>query len=147
MSIKKLVAAAIVMASIATFSLVAPAPQANAGTACTQSTFRSGSTDKCVKYIQTILNTCAKNIGNCYYNLSPNGAQLTEDGIYGPKTTSTVKVFQQYYGMGSLTVDGVVGPKTWGKLCTAMGMGVMYYGQNVAWTKGINAARWAGCNI
>ena len=35
---------------------------------------------------------------------------LTVDGIFGPKTETAVKLFQQGTG---LTVDGVVGPQTW----------------------------------
>lgn len=38
---------------------------------------------------------------------------LAEDGIFGPITQETVKVFQKEH---RLSVDGIVGPKTWAAL-------------------------------
>ena len=42
--------------------------------------------------------------------LDANGAKLTVDGIFGPRTESAVKAFQSKH---HLTVDGIVGPATW----------------------------------
>ena len=42
--------------------------------------------------------------------LNKQGAGLKVDGIFGPKTNTAVKQFQQSRG---LVVDGKVGPKTW----------------------------------
>lgn len=53
-----------------------------------------------VKLLQEALNSC-KNY------------DLTEDGIFGPKTTTAVKDFQN---SNSLTADGIVGPQTWSTL-------------------------------
>lgn len=41
--------------------------------------------------------------------LNDNGASLSVDGVFGPKTLSAVKSYQ---GANGLQVDGVVGPKT-----------------------------------
>ena len=38
---------------------------------------------------------------------------LSVDGVFGPKTETAVKGFQQGAG---LVVDGIVGPLTWGAL-------------------------------
>ncbi len=45
--------------------------------------------------------------------LNLDGAGLTVDGGFGPKTLAAVRGYQQRHG---LTVDGVVGAKTWGSL-------------------------------
>lgn len=39
--------------------------------------------------------------------------RLTEDGVMGPQTTTTLKAFQNAHG---LTVDGIPGPETWAAL-------------------------------
>lgn len=57
-------------------------------------TIRLGSRGDAVKQLQKILN-------------------LTQDGIFGPKTLLAVKVFQKAQG---LTADGIVGKLTWAKL-------------------------------
>ena len=45
----------------------------------------------------------------------PLGRKLVEDGIFGSKTDTATRTFQQ---MSRLVVDGIVGPKTW----TALGV-------------------------
>ena len=48
--------------------------------------------------------------------LNQNGANLTEDGIFGSQTQQAVKNYQQ---ANNLTVDGIVGNQTWGALTKA----------------------------
>ena len=60
---------------------------------------REGASGAAVKDLQMLLNQ--------------NGAALTADGKFGPRTTQAVKAFQASAG---LTADGVVGPKTWDAL-------------------------------
>jgi peptidoglycan hydrolase-like protein with peptidoglycan-binding domain len=45
------------------------------------------------------------------------GHGLAVDGIFGPKTATAVRSFQQALG---LTVDGIVGPLTWRALVSGM---------------------------
>jgi hypothetical protein len=45
--------------------------------------------------------------------LNANGASLSVDGSFGPKTDAAVRAFQAARG---LSVDGIVGPRTWGAL-------------------------------
>lgn len=59
-----------------------------------------GATGNEVRMIQTMLNRI-------------NNAGLDVDGIFGAKTRTAVRVFQQKYG---LKVDGIVGDKTWPEL-------------------------------
>jgi peptidoglycan hydrolase-like protein with peptidoglycan-binding domain len=42
---------------------------------------------------------------------------VTVDGIFGPKTATAVRGFQQALG---ITVDGIVGPLTWRALVSGM---------------------------
>ena len=60
---------------------------------------RRGATGAEVKQLQTWLND--------------NGADLTVDGIFGPKTESALKSYQEANG---LVADGIAGPKTYAKL-------------------------------
>lgn len=60
---------------------------------------KQGSKGSEVRELQTLLNN--------------NGANLSVDGIYGPKTAAAVKSYQKANG---LTVDGIVGNNTWGSL-------------------------------
>jgi murein L,D-transpeptidase YcbB/YkuD len=46
----------------------------------------------------------------CYLNSAMTGADLDEDGDFGPVTTSATKRFQRCAG---ITVDGTVGAQTW----------------------------------
>ncbi len=45
------------------------------------------------------------------------GRGLAVDGIFGPKTATAVRSFQQALG---ITVDGIVGPLTWRALVSGM---------------------------
>jgi peptidoglycan hydrolase-like protein with peptidoglycan-binding domain len=47
------------------------------------------------------------------YLLGARGHAVTVDGIFGPKTESAVRAFQQEK---NLSVDGIVGPNTWSAL-------------------------------
>lgn len=49
----------------------------------------------------------------CALQLLLQGASVTVDGIYGPKTKAAVAAFQAACG---LTADGICGPKTWNAL-------------------------------
>ena len=51
------------------------------------------------------------------YLLRARGHNLTVDGIFGPKTVTAVRSFQQALG---ITVDGIVGPLTWRALVSGM---------------------------
>ncbi|HEV3294029.1 MAG TPA: peptidoglycan-binding protein [Streptosporangiaceae bacterium] len=48
---------------------------------------------------------------------SSQGRGLAVDGIFGPKTATAVRSFQQALG---ITVDGIVGPLTWRALVSGM---------------------------
>ncbi|AEI63122.1 peptidoglycan-binding protein [Corallococcus macrosporus] len=63
-------------------------------------TLRNGARGEPVRALQQRLNQLGFSSG-------------TADGVFGPKTLSAVKAFQQSRG---LTADGIVGPKTWDKL-------------------------------
>lgn len=62
-------------------------------------TIQQGATGTVVRELQFTLNR--------WYPALP---ALTEDGVFGAKTTDRVRYFQ---GRAGLTVDGVVGPRTW----------------------------------
>lgn len=62
-------------------------------------TLKQGSKGSEVKELQTLLNN--------------NGANLSVDGKFGPKTLAAVTSYQKANG---LTVDGIVGKNTWGAL-------------------------------
>lgn len=63
-------------------------------------TLRSGARGAAVTQLQNKLRAAGFNPG-------------ASDGVFGPKTQSAVKAFQQSRG---LVADGIVGPKTWDKL-------------------------------
>ena len=65
---------------------------------------RKGSSGNDVTELQKLLNSTGY------------GYNLAEDGIFGDKTLSAVKDYQQRSG---LSVDGIVGTNTWGKLTEA----------------------------
>lgn len=69
-------------------------------TAASQPTLRLNARGESVKKLQTLLNQQGFPCGKA-------------DGIFGAKTLSAVKAFQQAKG---LTVDGIAGPKTWTQL-------------------------------
>ncbi|GAA1285915.1 C40 family peptidase [Brachybacterium alimentarium] len=77
----------------------APAATAPSVKLDTSSKLRWGSRGNAVEALQSTLNA--------------KGANLAEDGVFGPRTHSAVKNFQSSQG---LQVDGVVGPKTFGAL-------------------------------
>lgn len=52
--------------------------------------------------------------------LVANGAKISADGQFGPKTQSAVKSFQK---KKKLSADGVVGPATWGKIVPTLRSG------------------------
>lgn len=68
--------------------------------AVTMNTLRSGSRGTQVKVLQWLLNDQGFDCGNA-------------DGIFGKRTLSAVKAFQQKHG---LSVDGVAGKNTWARL-------------------------------
>ena len=51
------------------------------------------------------------------YLLRDRGHHVTVDGIFGPKTATAVRSFQQALG---ITIDGIVGPLTWRALVSGM---------------------------
>ncbi len=53
----------------------------------------------------------------CFRDQSGQGRGLAVDGIFGPKTATAVRSFQQALG---ITVDGIVGPLTWRALVSGM---------------------------
>jgi peptidoglycan hydrolase-like protein with peptidoglycan-binding domain len=57
--------------------------------------------------------TIGLTVGVLQADLNRNGAKLTIDSIFGPKTRAAVQNFQRTHG---LVVDGIVGPLTWAKL-------------------------------
>ena len=63
---------------------------------------RQGSTGSNVSLMQSYLNAIGK--------VFPSIAQLTVDGIFGPRTHASVVAFQRQFG---LTADGIIGPITW----------------------------------
>jgi peptidoglycan hydrolase-like protein with peptidoglycan-binding domain len=73
-------------------------------------TVRQGSTGSAVRAVQDQIN----------FRNNRNGHTLNVDGIFGPKTTAAVKVFQT--GMAGeirgFPVDGIVGTLTWQALIT-----------------------------
>jgi len=52
-------------------------------------------------------------VKNLQQSLLESGAQISADGIFGPKTRQAVVMFQRAAG---LAADGIVGPQTWAKL-------------------------------
>ena len=62
---------------------------------------REGMTGPSIRQVQERLNTLGAN------------PRLSEDGIFGPRTATAVRTFQQQRG---LNVDGIVGPITWNAL-------------------------------
>ncbi|SCJ91682.1 peptidoglycan-binding protein [Neobittarella massiliensis] len=69
-------------------------------------TYRQGSTGNAVRNIQSMLNIISLGY--------PQIPRVTVDGIFGPATTQSVRLFQQNFG---LTVDGIVGQATWNSMC------------------------------
>jgi len=69
---------------------------------------RVGSRGDDVRLIQTRLNTL--------HNLFPAIPSLNADGVFGPLTENSVRIFQQIFG---LNADGIVGPLTWERLMSA----------------------------
>lgn len=76
-----------------------PPPAPDPGQPCESRVFRRGDSDRCVIYIQRLLNK--------------RGFGLTDDGDFGPITESAVRKFQTNH---HITADGVVGKQTWASL-------------------------------
>ena len=73
-------------------------------------TVRKGSTGSAVRAVQDQVN----------FRNNKNGHTLNVDGIYGPKTQSAVRAFQQgvAFDVRGFPVDGITGPLTWQALVT-----------------------------
>jgi peptidoglycan hydrolase-like protein with peptidoglycan-binding domain len=54
--------------------------------------------------------------------LRARGHTVKVDGIFGPRTETAVRAFQQaiHADVPSMTVDGIVGPMTWEALVSGM---------------------------
>jgi peptidoglycan hydrolase-like protein with peptidoglycan-binding domain len=107
---KSIAALAVLLAVTGTFvgtslKADAAAPQERK---CTQAVFRKGSYDRCVRYIQQMLNAHAI--------VKPS---LAVDSDFGPKTKAAVLAWQdkQQTIDSNMLVDGIVGPQTWKMLC------------------------------
>ncbi len=92
-----LIVAVLVFGGIGTYFLTS----SSAGACKASPEERKGSSGKCVRIIQEMLNL-------------NNGAGLGVDGSFGPKTDTAVRAFQTKFSIQS---DGRVGPITWGRLC------------------------------
>lgn len=148
MSHKTLIAHGIVGLALAVMTVAGtPAPAKAAswnstGKGCTANIYKSGKSSTCVKYIQTMLN----GINHAYASAPElNGAMLSQDGIFGAKTASQVKRFQNF---ANLTKDSIVGPKTWDMLCFLSGQVAFWYPsahdrKQAAWQAAYNA----GCRV
>lgn len=89
------------------------------------STIKKGSSGSSVEELQRLLNQ--------------NGYSLNVDGIFGAKTQSAVKDYQQN---NALAVDGIVGNNTWGSLLSSGG-GLSSAGQtNVSGSSSKSTAQW-----
>lgn len=106
---RKLFASVVIAAAVLGGSMMAAAP-ASAASACvnvTQGPGYASNTTRCVKDLQKMIN-----------NGHIIGVEV--DGVYGEKTVTAVRYFQNHSNYG-LTVDGIVGPKTWSGLCKSNG--------------------------
>lgn len=86
--------------SLTTAPQVLGSPESYPGTAQ-----KLGSTGPAVRTIQNQLNNIARNF--------PRIPKVAADGVFGPATEESVKVFQEVF---HLTPDGIVGRGTWYKL-------------------------------
>jgi peptidoglycan hydrolase-like protein with peptidoglycan-binding domain len=66
---------------------------------------RQGNEGENVLYIQQALNSIRNTISGINY--------VSEDGKFGPATSTAVRQFQEFF---SLTPDGIVGPETWRRI-------------------------------
>lgn len=89
-----------------------------------------GITDAQVSYLQHLLNYALRD--------TPGLVQLFEDGVFGQKTDTAVRLFQSTYNgsEGRLKQDGIVGPKTWRALglLNEIGHNLPRVGQNTMTT-------------
>lgn len=82
------------------FDEAPPAPEPEpAPVPCEEKVFGLGDEDRCVFYIQRLLNK--------------RGFGLVDDGVFGPKTERAVIRFQKNH---RLRADGIVGARTWASL-------------------------------
>ena len=77
---------------------------------------REGSRGDSVRMVQSCLNRVSQ----------PCGRQLSEDGVFGPRTRDAVTTFQRIF---ELTPDGVVGPITWARIFSECGQTVPAFRQ------------------
>ncbi len=80
--------------------------EANAAAKCINKTFKQGSKDTCIKYMQQIVNA------------SHITSHVPVDGVFGPSAKRAVVKFQK---AKKLTADGVIGKGTWDALCKVGG--------------------------
>lgn len=85
--------------------LVTDAPIRGQTSSYPGSPIRRGASGPAVVVIQAELNRISQNY--------PAIPKVTADGIFGPATESSVRIFQQVFG---LTADGIVGKATWYQL-------------------------------
>ena len=89
-----------------------------------------GITDAQVSYLQHLQNYALRD--------TPGLVQLFEDGVFGQKTDTAVRLFQSTYNgsEGRLKQDGIVGPKTWRALglLNEIGHNLPRVGQNTMTT-------------
>ena len=85
--------------------LVKDAPKADYRESYPGTALRQGSRGRSVAQIQTALNRISQSF--------PAIPKLTVDGVFGPGTEASVRVFQRVFGLAE---DGIVGRQTWYEL-------------------------------
>lgn len=127
------VASAAVAAGLVLGGALTAAPASAAG-ACVDYNYSYGGRATCVAHMQKLVNQYV-----------PSSYDLVADGVFGPKTRTSVKYLQSQW---RLTVDGIVGPKTWGLICRIQAGWVDANGNNhmaVPSSGWLSTAKAAGC--